>query len=116
MAELVDATDLKSVGTYEPVGVRVPPSVLKDNIMFRLGDTVRFDKETLNPDFWLGLSEHDKIVYYGQYGYGTKAKLFTFIAEHSPQAGHCVLMDMRTGELLPMCHACNFRLVNEEEC
>lgn len=48
--------------------------------------------------------------------YGCKLKLFTYICEHSPQFSHCVLMDMNTGELLPMCHTSNFRLVSDEEC
>ena len=84
--------------------------------MFRPGDTVKFEINHLNDTFWQSLSEENRIKYYGPYGYGTKLKLFTFITYHYPQLGHCVLMDMDTGQLLPMCHDSNFRLVTEEEC
>jgi len=86
--------------------------------MFKLGDTVQFDSSSLNKEFWDQLPIEEKRKYYGVFYHdGTSnLKLFTFITEHFPQTGHCILMDMRTGELLPMCHACNFRLVNEDEC
>ena len=85
--------------------------------MFRPGDTVTFDSNHFNPAFWNDLSESDRIKFYGRYGYGSKhTKLFTFITYHYPQLGHCVLMDMDDGKLLPMCHDSDFRLVTDEEC
>ena len=96
----------------------------KENNMFKAGDTVIFDHANLRQEFWNGLTEEAKVKYYGQYGYETihwsgqitHIKLFTFICEHSPQTGHCVLMDMDDGKLLPMCHINNFRLATEDEC
>lgn len=95
--------------------------------MYRAGDTLVFDPESFNPEFWNRLSEEDKYRYYGSRFYHRpddwnnkfetlKPKLMTFICEHHPQQGHCVLMDMSTGQLYPMCHPCNFRLVSDEEC
>ena len=83
---------------------------------FSLGDTVIFEPKNLNQDYWIKLNEESRIVFYGDYGYGGKLKLFTFITYHYPQYDHCVLMDMDTGKLLPMCHFSNFRLVSDEEC
>ena len=63
------------------------------------------------------LNEEDKVTYYGDFGYGRCiTKLFTYICEHKPQRGHCVIMDMSTGKLIPMCHPEDFRLALEEEC
>ena len=84
--------------------------------IFTLGDTVMFDPSNLNQDYWNGLTDKQKSEYYGDYGYGSKLKLFTFITHHYPQLGHCLLMDMDTGKLLPMCHTSEFRLVSDEEC
>jgi len=85
--------------------------------MFRPGDTVIFEINHLNTNFWNELSESDRIKFYGRYGYGSKhKKLFTFITYHYPQLDHCVLMDIDDGELLPMCHSNNFRLVSDDEC
>ena len=85
--------------------------------MFRTGDTVMFDPDSFNEDYWNKESVQNKIRYYGQYGFGQrKLKLFTYICEHHPQTGHCVLMDMDDGKLLPMCHTNNFRLVEDDEC
>lgn len=92
--------------------------------MFKAGDTLIFDHSNLREEFWNKLTEEEKVRYYGQYGYETtwypgqsnRIKLFTFICEHSPQNGHCVLMDMDDGKLLPMCHMNNFRLATEDEC
>lgn len=96
----------------------------KENNMFKSGDTVIFDKDSFTKEFWNGLTEEAKVEYYGRYGYETiywpgqtcRVKLFTFICEHSPQTGHCVLMDMDDGKLLPMCHTNNFKLATEDEC
>ena len=91
--------------------------------IFTLGDTVMFDPSNLNQDYWNGLTNKQKSEYYGNYGWGylnsigeRKLKLFTFITHHYPQLGHCLLMDMDTGKLLPMCHTRDFRLVSDEEC
>ena len=105
--------------------------------MFRTGDTVRFDPDSFNPGFWNGLSYMEKLDYYGKYYpsdiiyaevdpdgcyvgidpfENLKPKLFTFMCEHHPQTGHCVLMDMYAGKLLPMCHTNDFILVEEDEC
>ena len=85
--------------------------------MFRPGDTVVFEINHFNIKFWQSLSEENRIKYYGPFGYGgEKPKFFTFITEHYPQNGHCILMDMDNGQLFPMCHMNNFRLVKEEEC
>jgi hypothetical protein len=83
---------------------------------FGVGDTVIFDTTKINPECWDGWTETTRIKYYGRYGYGSKLKLFTFITYHYPQLGHCVLMDMDDGKLLPMCHDSDFRLVTDEEC
>lgn len=83
----------------------------------RVGDTLIFDPRGFNKTYWNGLSEEERVKYYGRYGYGQKrVKLFTFICEHWPQISHCVLMDMDDGKLLPMCHISDFRLVGEDEC
>ena len=96
----------------------------KDKIMFRPGDTVIFDSTKLNPSYWNNETESNKQLYYGSFVEldckiafdKMKLKLFTFITYHYPQLGHCVLMDMDTGQLLPMCHDSDFRLVTDEEC
>lgn len=92
--------------------------------MFRQGDTVVFNPDSLNVNYWDNLTYEEKRKYYGVF-FKTdnvipleynKLKLLTFICEHSPQTGHCVLMDMSDGKLIPMCHTNNFRLANDEEC
>lgn len=83
--------------------------------MFRMGDTVIFDPSNFNPNFWNSFSEKERIIYYGRYGYGTRLKLFTFICEHHPQNGHCILMDIKTGAMYPMCHINDFRLIEDDE-
>ena len=86
-------------------------------LLFWLVNTLIFDPSSLNRKYWNGLSEEDKIKYYGRYGYGqNKVKLFTFICEHWPQIGHFVLMDMDNGQLLPMCHVSEFRIATDDEC
>jgi len=82
--------------------------------MFRTGDTVIFDPDS----FRESLKPREIEMWYSRYykSHNSKPKLFTFICEHHPQTGHCVLMDMNTGELLSMCHTNNFRLAADEEC
>lgn len=84
--------------------------------MFRLGDTVVFEPDNFNPDFWNNLSEEDRKRYYGPLGYGGEKKLFTFICEMYPQLGHCVLIEIGTGKIETMRHISNFRLATDDEC
>jgi len=85
--------------------------------MFKPGDTVIFDPDTFNPDYWDKLSEEDRVKYYGPLGYGREKPLhFTFLCEHSPQFGHCVLVNMETQQVETMRHTTNFRLATEDEC
>ena len=84
--------------------------------MFKPGDTVVFDEKSFNQTFWANLSEEDKVKYYGPLGYGReKPLLFTFLCEHSPQSGHCVLINMETQQLETMRHISDFRLATDEE-
>lgn len=84
---------------------------------FRAGDTVVFDPTNFNPEFWNNLSEEDRIKYYGDLGYGKeKPVLFTFLCEHHPQTGHCVLVNMDNQKIETMRHTNDFRLVTDEEC
>lgn len=82
---------------------------------FKLGDTVVFDPNNFNPDFWNNLSEEDRIKFYGPLGY-KDPKTFTFICEMSPQNGHCVLVDIATGKVETMRHISDFRLATDQEC
>jgi len=85
--------------------------------MFKPGDTVVFDPDSFNPYMWSKMSEDDKIKYYGPLGYGReKPLLFTFLCEHSPQVGHCVLVNMETQQIETMRHTSDFRLATDEEC
>jgi hypothetical protein len=81
---------------------------------FKPGDTVIFDFANLNTS---GLKESEKIEYYGDLGYGRKKPLlFTFICEHSPQDGHCVLVNMENQKVETMRETDQFRLATEDEC
>ena len=83
---------------------------------FRLGDTVIFDHTTLNEKFWDSLSEEDRLKYYGSLGYGKdRPVLFTFICEHYPQTGHCLLINMHNQQIETMRHTVNFRLATDDE-
>jgi hypothetical protein len=83
---------------------------------FKLGDTVVFDPSTFNPEHWDGLSEEDRLKYYGVLGYGrTRPHNYTFICEHSPQTGHCMLVSMEDQHIETMRHTGNFRLATEDE-
>lgn len=85
--------------------------------MFLPGDTIVFDPTNFNPEYWDNLSESDRLKYYGDLGYGKeKLTLFTFLCEHSPQTGHCVLVNMDDQKLETMRHINDFRLVTDEEC
>lgn len=83
---------------------------------FKPGDTVVFDPNNFNPDYWNKLSEEDRIKYYGPLGYGAKRPhFFTYICEHQPQGGHCVLISMEDQHVETMRHPEDFRLVTEDE-
>jgi hypothetical protein len=80
---------------------------------FKKGDTVILDVSSLP------YSEADKTRYYGALGYGrprNKPLLFTFLCEHSPQKGHCVLINMETKQLEIMRHVEDFRKASKNEC
>jgi len=84
---------------------------------FELGDTVVFDTRCLDPAFWDNLTEDVRIKYYGPLGYGEKdILLFTFICEHRPQSGHCVLVNMKNQKIETMRHIECLRLATEDEC
>ena len=82
---------------------------------FRLGDTVTFDPDSFNPSFWDGLTEEEKVRYYGPIGYKND-KTFTFICEMHPQQGHCILIEIGTGRVETMRHTCDLKLVEDDEC
>lgn len=93
---------------------------------FKKGSVVVFDPTSFNPDFWNKLSEADKIKYYGPIGYGAaKPKLYIYMSEilgapdsvdgKQYSSGHCVLIDMDTGQNEIMRHSCDFRLATEDE-
>lgn len=82
---------------------------------FKMGTVVVFDPSHFNPEFWDNLSEEDRVKYYGPLGYGAKkTKLFVYMCEVN-DSGHCVLIDMDTGENVLMRHTCDFRAATEEE-
>ena len=85
---------------------------------FKPGDTVVFDPDSFNPDFWNGLSLEQKKRYYGNlYNFEEdKPYLFTFLCYHSPQVGHCVLVSMEDQHIETMRHPDDFRLVGDDEC
>jgi len=84
---------------------------------FRLGDTVAWTHENFNPEYWDNLSEEDRIKHYGPLGYGQdKPVFFTFICEHHPQLGHCMLVNMQNQQVETMRHTSEFRLVEDDEC
>jgi len=87
---------------------------------FKMGDTVVFEPDNFNLEYWDNLSEVNRITYYGPLGYGRtntdRPLLFTFLCEHSPQVGHCVLINMETQQIETMRHTADFRLVEDDEC
>jgi hypothetical protein len=85
---------------------------------FVIGDTVVFDPESFNPEYWDKLSHDDKVKYYGNlYNFiADKPYLFTFIGYHRPQYGHCILVNMITQKVETMRHSSNFRIATEDEC
>ena len=85
--------------------------------MFNPGDTVVFDFESFEgTNYWNNLPEEKKIEYYGDLGYGrSRPLLFTYLCEHIPQSGHCVLVNMENQKVETMRHTDEFRLATEEE-
>lgn len=84
---------------------------------FIAGDTVVWNPENFNPDYWDSLSEELRVRYYGDLGYGqNRPKHFTFICHHRPQHGHCVLISMDDQKIFTMAHTSEFDLVEEEDC
>lgn len=88
--------------------------------MFKPGSVVVFESKTFNQEYWDGLSEADRLKYYGALGYGqAKQKLFVYICTildaNQCLSGHCVLMDMDDQHLESMRHYNNFRLATDDE-
>lgn len=88
------------------------------NCPFKPGDTVAFDPTSFNPEYWDNLTLGQKEYYYGDlYDFEhDKPILFTFLCEHHPQTGHCVLVNMDNQKVETMRHTCDFRLVGDDEC
>ena len=94
---------------------------------FKVGSVVVLNQEAFAAGNWNGLSEEQRIKYYGPLGYGAKKpKLFIYMGEilaepdtydHNRQysSGHCVLIDMDTNKFEIMRHTSDFRLATEEE-
>lgn len=91
--------------------------MMSDDYEFEMGDTVFFDVDSFNPEYWNGLSMDDKKKYYGDlYDFDNYKPIhFTFITEHQPQTGHCVLINMSNQKVETMRHTDNFRLALEDE-
>lgn len=82
-----------------------------------MGDTVFFDPDSFNPEYWNKLSIADKKKYYGDlYDFNNNKPIpFTFLCYHSPQVGHCVLVNMKNQKVETMRHPDNFRLAEDHE-
>ena len=80
-----------------------------------MGTVVVFDPDSFNQDFWEKLPEENRIKYYGPLGYGSdRKKFFVFVCEIN-ESGHCLLVDMDTGENVLMRHTYNFRPATDQE-
>lgn len=89
---------------------------MKKPKQFKPGDTLVFDPSNFNPEYWDKLSEADRKKYYGAIGYGDeRPHLFTFVCEHRPQSGHCVLVSILDQHVETMRHTTDFRLATEDE-
>jgi hypothetical protein len=86
---------------------------------FKPGQVVVWDAKFFNPKYWDGLSEEDRVKYYGALGYGrSKPKLFVFlteIANKDGDTGHCVLVSLEDQKIETMRHTNEFRLATDEE-
>ncbi len=92
----------------------------KKRTKFKRGTVVVFEPKNFNSEYWAGLSEEDRVKYYGPLGYGQeKIKLFVFLAEildpDGESSGHCVLADMDDGHVEIMRHTSDFRKATDEE-
>lgn len=92
----------------------------KTKTNFKRGTVVVFEPNNFNPEYWKGLSEEDKIKYYGPLGYGAeKPKLFVFLSkindEHGNDTGHCVLVSLDDQRIETMRHTNDFRKATDEE-
>jgi hypothetical protein len=93
---------------------------MKRKKSFKIGSIVVFEPKNFNQDYWNGLSEKDRIKYYGPLGYGQKnKKLFCFLAPildaDGSDSGHCVLADLDDGKIEVMRHTSDFRKATEDE-
>lgn len=82
---------------------------------YNIGDTLVFDIDAVDETLPEALIRQ----YYGHlYNLDNPDKpyLFTFIAEHRPQSGHCILINMQNQKIEIMRHIDDFRLITEEEC
>lgn len=83
---------------------------------FKRGTVVVFEPKNLNPAYWNGLSEEDRIKYYGALGYGSpKPKFFVYLTGIRNASGHCVLVSLDDQSIQTMRHDQDFREVTEEE-
>lgn len=83
---------------------------------FKLGDAVVFEPANFNLDYWNGLTEKDRVKYYGPLGYGAeKKKVFVFLGEINQTPGHCILISLDDQKIETMRHISDFRLVTDEE-
>jgi len=86
---------------------------------FKIGSVLVFEPKNLNQEYWVKLSQEDKIKYYAKYGYGQKKiKYFVFmcpVIDSNGDTGHCILWDMQEQKMIQMAHTYEFRLVTEEE-
>lgn len=87
---------------------------------FKRGTVVVHDPSSFNPKFWNGLSEKEKLEYYGPLGYGQKKpKLFVFLTDiktaDGRDSGHCVLVSLSDQKVETMRHTCEFRKATDEE-
>ena len=89
---------------------------MKKRTKFKRGTVVVFDPRNFNKKYWKGLSEEDRIKYYGPLGYGAeKPKFFVFITEIRNAPGHCVLISLDDQSIETMRHTSDFREVREDE-
>ena len=87
---------------------------------FKRGTVVVWTPDNFNQKWWKGLSEEDRIKYYGVLGYGKdKPELFVFLTEirdsYVGDTGHCVLVSLRDQHVETMRHTDEFRAARDDE-
>lgn len=92
----------------------------KMNKQFQQGTVVVWTPDNFNKDYWAGLSEEERVKYYGPLGYGAeKPKLFVFMTAildaKGSDTGHCVLVSLDNQQIETMRHTCEFREASENE-